>query len=198
MPRDINKDLNSTVNFRNEESSPSPCAAALKGNRCYSPLGFVLRLFMVPLPAFISFLDRRRGAICECHPRVSHPSVCYSVTSRPSFRPKLSRGLWNSTRLWVEPSLRSLHFPHTLETTMGQHPTRIWDIYIGQLHKDMHRVWILSLNVLLCALKVFVQANAAKTATLRDGLRHTFTKAEYMLFLQGCTTPHLFSQVTGG
>lgn len=146
MPRDINKDLNSAVNFRNEESSPSlpralsQRAAVLKGNRCYSPLGFVLRLFMISLPAFISFLDTRRGAICECHPRVSHPSVCYSVASRPSFRPILSRGLWNSTRLRVEPSLRSLHFPHTLETTMGQHPTRIWDIYISQLHQDTHRV----------------------------------------------------------
>lgn len=58
MLRDINKDLNSAVNFRNEESSPSlpralsQSAAVLKGNRCYSPLGFVSRLFMIPLPGF--------------------------------------------------------------------------------------------------------------------------------------------------
>lgn len=127
MPRDINKDLNLAVNFRNEESSPSlpralsQRAAVLKGNRCYSPLGFVLRLFMIPLPAFISFLGTRRGAICECHPRVPHPSVCYSVASRPSFRPVLSRGLWNSTRLWVEPKW-SLHFPHALERQWANIP----------------------------------------------------------------------------
>lgn len=128
MLRDINKDLNSAVNFRNEESSPSlpralsQRAAVLKGNRCYSPLGFVLRLFTIPLPGFISFLDTRHGAICECHPRVPHPSVCYSVASRPPFRPVLSRGLWNSTRLRVEPSLRSLHFLHTLERQWANIP----------------------------------------------------------------------------
>lgn len=54
------------------------------------------------------------------------------------------------------------------------------------------------MNDLLGALKAFVQANAAKTATVKDGLRHIFTKAEYMLFLKGRSTSHLFSQVTGG
>lgn len=79
MLHDINKDLNSAVNFRNEESSPSlpralgRRAAVLKGNRCYSPLGFVLHRFMIPLPGFISFLDTRRSTICECHPRVPPP-----------------------------------------------------------------------------------------------------------------------------